>query len=172
MLLFGLGSLKFLIFFVCLEIPTASLSFLVADCVTGEWYAQQQQRPTLNNSFLFFSFLFFSFLFFSFLFFSFLFFSFLFFNQHLTNKKKKKKKKKNREEVPITTSETFLIAIPTDVKKEEDDDDCEEDVVQCVSGDTATKASDTDGCQVMTKMYFFFKITKDLIKRCCSMCFW
>ena len=52
----------------------------------------------------------------------------------------------NRQEISVTLSDSFLITIPIDKKKE--DDDCEEEIPQCVSGDTFSGATNPSGCEV------------------------
>lgn len=55
------------------------------------------------------------------------------------------KQNNNRQEISVTLSDTFLISIPIENKKE---DDCEEEIAQCVSGDTFSGTTNPTGCEV------------------------
>ena len=57
----------------------------------------------------------------------------------------------------MTLSDAFLITIPFDKKKE---DDCEEEIPECVSGDTFSTAINPSGCEVLLislSIVFLFK---------------
>ena len=58
----------------------------------------------------------------------------------------------------MTLSDSFLISIPIDKKKE--DDDCEEEIPNCVSGDTFSGATNPSGCEVWKKYLFVVSLLK------------
>ena len=63
-------------------------------------------------------------------------------------------KKTHRQELSITLTDTFLITIPID--SDDKKDECEEDIAQCVSGDTFGDATSTSGCEVNYRKPIFF----------------